>query len=96
VKLRITAVDLGKKSFQNSYKGLPDDIKEHFKEAKKELLKYPQPSSLRLHQLSGWKNPKIYTIDVGPNHSYKLSFELDGEIAIFRRVGTHKLIDRCP
>lgn len=96
MKLRINSVDLGKKSFQNSYKALSDDIKQAFKDAYPLLLEFPQPSKLRLHGLTGIRNPKVYTIDITTNHSHKLSFELNGDIAVFRRIGTHKDIDRKP
>lgn len=96
MKLKITAFDLGRKSFQNSYRSLSDEIKAAFKAVYPDLLKDPQPKKLRLEKLSGHKNPGIYTIHITANHSHKLSFELVGTIAEFRRVGTHKEIDRTP
>lgn len=96
MRLRITALDLGRKSFQNSYKSLPDDVKASFKEAYRQLLEDPQPKKLRLEKLAGYKNPGIYTIHITANHSHKLSFELIGSIAELRRIGTHKEIDRTP
>jgi hypothetical protein len=41
-------------------------------------------------------SPKVSTIDVLPNKSYKISFKIDGTVAILRRVATHKTIDRTP
>lgn len=96
MNLRIKKVDLGKTSFQNSYRSLDDDLKAALKEAIKLLLQYPQPGRLRLHGLTGYRKPKIFSIDITTNHSHKATFELDGEIAIFRRIGTHRDIDRCP
>ncbi len=75
-------------------KALAPDIRNAAKEAIRDLLKHPIPASLRLHALHGYRNPKVFTIDVLPNHAYKISLEIDGQRANLRRVGTHKLIDR--
>lgn len=66
------------------------------KDAVADLLKYPIPKSRRLHPLAGFKNPKVYTIDVFSNHAYKISLEIEGDTATLRRVATHKVIDRSP
>ena len=96
MRLQITAVDIGRKSFQNSYSALSDEVKSAFKEAYRLLLQDPQPKKLRLEKLSGYKRPGIYTIHITANHSHKLSFELVGTVAELRRIGTHKEIDRTP
>ncbi|PKH12586.1 hypothetical protein BI292_06135 [Pseudomonas sp. 43NM1] len=96
MRLKITAIDLGRKSFQNSYSALSDEIKSAFKDAYRLLMTDPQPKKLRLEKLSGCKRPGIYTIHITPNHSHKLSFELVGTVAELRRIGTHKEIDRAP
>lgn len=56
----------------------------------------PPPARLRFEKLTGYKNPSIYTIHVTRNHSHKLSFELVGNVAVLRKIGTHKEIDRAP
>lgn len=66
------------------------------KDAVADWLKDPIPTSRRLHRLAGFNNPKVYTIDVFSNHSYKISLEIEGDTATLRRVGTHKVIDRSP
>lgn len=96
MRLSITAVDVGRTSFQNSYRALPGDIKEAFKVAYRLLMTDPQPKKLRLEKLSGYKRPGIYMIHITQNHSHKLSFELVGTVAELRRIGTHKEIDRTP
>lgn len=83
-------------SFAISVKKLPDDIKAHLKDAMKDLLNNPQPKRLRLEKLKGNGKPPIYTIHITPNHSHKLSFEISGDVAVMRIVGTHKQIDRKP
>ena len=96
MNLCITGFDLSSVGFQNDYRNLPEQVKTHFKERYKLLLQRPQPKKLRLEKLSGYVKPGVYTIHITPNHSHKLSFELDGSIARFRRIGTHKDIDRTP
>ncbi|EBV3064560.1 hypothetical protein DOC39_22415 [Salmonella enterica subsp. enterica serovar Veneziana] len=83
-------------SFSASAKKLPVEVLECLKQAVKDLLKDPQPKRIRLEKLKGNNRPPIYTIHVTPNHSHKLSFEIDGDKAILRVVGTHKEIDRKP
>ena len=94
--MSITALDRTRTSFVRSFSALPDDIAALAIEALVGLLKTPPPTRLRLHKLSGYKNPKVFTIDVTSNHSHKISLEIDGCVAILRKVGTHKEIDRAP
>jgi hypothetical protein len=85
--------------FDNQYRKLSPEIKQQTKEAIQQLVQHsrpPFPRSLRFEKLSGYKNPNIYTIHITPNHSHKASFELRGDIAVFRQVGTHKELDRAP
>lgn len=77
-------------------KALSPDILQAAMEAIRDLLKAPIPATRRLHALRGYRNPKIYTIDVLSNHSYKISLEIDGDVANLRRIDTHKMIDSTP
>jgi len=85
-----------KSKFDSDFKALPMDIQREAKEAIKDLMKDPIPASRRRHPLTGFKNPKVYTIDVLSNHAYKISLEISGESATLRRIGTRSTIDRCP
>lgn len=50
-----------------------------------------------MHALTGYSDPKVFTIDVTPNKAYKISFEYgDSGAVVLRRVRTHKEIDRAP
>lgn len=82
--------------FKKQYQKLEPTLKEATKEAIDDLYKTPLPASLRFHSLGGYKNPKLYTVDVCSNKSHKISMEIDGEIAILRKIATHKEIDRAP
>lgn len=77
-------------------KGLKPDVLAAAKDAIRDLFKDPIPAVRRLHSLSGYKNPKIFTIDVFSNKSYKISLEIDAGVANLRRVATHKEIDTRP
>jgi len=95
VHLKITSVQR-KSKFERDFKALPLDIQAAAKDAIRDLLRDPIPTTRRLHPLHGFKNPKVYTIDVVSNHAYKISLEIDGEIATLRRIATHKSIDKSP
>ncbi|AWB32685.1 hypothetical protein [Orrella marina] len=93
--MQINGID-AKESFQKDFKKAPANVQEAATKAIDDLLKNPQPNKLRLHSLSGCFNPKILKIDVMPNKSWQITFEMDGSTAILRRLGTHKTIDRRP
>lgn len=95
-KLVITEIFAGRKSFQNSYKRLAGDLQDACREAIADLLLNPLPKARRFHALCGYRDPKVFTVDVTSNHSHKLSFEIQGTVAVLRRVGTHTHIDRAP
>lgn len=91
----ITMITFNKK-FERDMKGLKPDVLAATKEAIRDLYKHPIPNVRRLHSLTGYKNPKIFTVDVFSNKSYKISLEIDAGIANLRRVATHKEIDILP
>lgn len=82
--------------FDREMKGLKPDLLKAAKTAIEELYKNPSQTSLRLHCVNKEAKPKIFTIDVLSNKSYKISFHMEGEIAVLRRVASHKDIDRLP
>ena len=91
----ITTITFNKR-FVRDMKGLKPDVLAAAKEAIRDLYKHPIPKARRLHSLTGHKNPKIFTVDVFPNKSYKISLEIDAGTANLRRVATHKEIDDKP
>lgn len=82
--------------FQKEYAALNDGLKAEVDAALTDMFRSPIPPGRRFHSLSGYKNPKLYTIDVTSNKAYKISLELDGDCAILRRIATHREIDRAP
>ncbi|WP_155742426.1 hypothetical protein [Variovorax paradoxus] len=53
------------------------------------------PNSHRCHGLRGYK-PTIFAADVLSNHSWQVTFEMDGETAVMRRLAIHQEIDDSP
>lgn len=90
---RVTGVDLSRTTFQNDMKKLPPRIKAEAASRIAKLIVCPIPDAWRFHRLNGYK-PNIYTIDVWPQKAYKASFNIINGIAVMRRVGTHKAINR--
>ena len=60
------------------------------------MLEDPLPVHLKFKKLNGYRNPALYSITICNNQSHKISFEIRDEVAILRRVGTHKQIDDNP
>lgn len=84
-----------KPRFERQYKRLDPETQKAVDEALELLKQYPLPGKLRHHTLSGTK-PKVHVVDVKSNHSYQLTFHLDGDEAVLLRVGTHAQIDISP
>lgn len=85
-----------KNRFKKEYAALTDDLRSKVDDALRDLLKNPIPAGRRFHSLNGYKNPRLFTIDVMTNKAYKISMEIQGECATLRRIATHREIDRNP
>lgn len=83
-------------TFQRDLKKSPTEVRRVIEQVLDDLLKYPQPKKLRFHSLNGFFDPKIFKIDVFPNKSWQITFEMDGRTALLRRLATHREIDRSP
>jgi len=82
--------------FQAEFQKLQPDVIKAVKEALELLQNYPAAKSLRLHPLTGLPKPTVWKIDVFTNHSWQVTFELNGTTAELKRVSTHKSINRDP
>lgn len=81
--------------FVAAYLKLAPDVRAAVGECINDLERDPIPSSRRPHSVTPrGQRPVIYTVDVFSNKSYKLSYHIEGRVAVLRRVGTHKQIDR--
>lgn len=80
--------------YQRRYKKLTPDMQARVDSKLEDLQANPRPPGLGFEKLKGYQNPDVYTIHITGN--YKLSFEVNGDVALLRRVGTHDEIDRAP
>lgn len=80
--------------FKKDYKRLSVDLQRQVDECIMDFCKDPIPASRRAHRINSDQFPKVFSVDVTPNKSHKLSFEIDGNVAKLRRIGTHGEIDR--
>ncbi len=92
--MAITGVERSRR-FARDFRSLPEEIQRAVGSAIADLFKDPIPQSRRCHRLQGYK-PTILAVDVFPNHSWQITFTLDGQKAILLRVATHREIDRAP
>ncbi len=83
-----------KPSFEKDYKKLTPQLQDKFKKQAKKLFEANKAGTLSFEKLKGYKRPDIYTIHIEGN--YKASFEIEGNVAIFRRIGSHDRIDSTP
>lgn len=82
--------------FARDLKRAPADVQADAKRVLKQLLDDSAAGALRLHSLKGYPKPTIYKIDVRPDHSWQITFELHGTTAVLLRLGTHRRIDDRP
>ncbi len=81
--------------FRKDYQRLSPDIQRAADDCIADLAKDPLPASRRAHRINTGQFPKVFSVDVTGNKSYKMSFHLEGGNAVLRRIGTHKEIDRA-
>jgi mRNA-degrading endonuclease YafQ of YafQ-DinJ toxin-antitoxin module len=80
--------------FKKDYKALSTDVQDAVDACILDLEKDPLPAVRRGHRINAGRFPKVFSVDVFSNKSYKISFEINGKEALLRRVGTHREIDR--
>lgn len=81
--------------FKRDYKRLDPTTQERVDAVLRMLVPWPTSAGLRHHTLSGYK-PPVHVVDVYTNHSYQVSFRIEGTVARLLRVDTHREIDRSP
>lgn len=83
-----------KPSFKKDFKKLTPQMQAKFKKQAAKLLEANRSGTLAFEKLKGFRRPDIYTIHIEGN--YKASFEIEGNVAVFRRIGSHDRIDLSP
>lgn len=79
--------------FKREFKKAKPDVKAAVQLVLKDLQ--ADPNSHRCHGLTGYK-PTVYAADVFSNHSWQITFEMNGAIGMLRRLGRHSDIDNTP
>jgi plasmid maintenance system killer protein len=80
--------------FHKDYSKLETALKDTVDSKLQDLVQNPRPPGLRFEKLKGHKDPDIYSIHI--NGNYKATMEIQGDVALMRRVGDHDEIDRSP
>ncbi len=78
------------KSFEADYRRLPKDIQEGVNDAIRLFQQNPRHPSLHTKKLKGTKD--IWESRVTRN--YRVTFEWEGELVTFRRVGAHDILKK--
>jgi mRNA-degrading endonuclease RelE of RelBE toxin-antitoxin system len=78
------------KTFKKKYQILPKEIQDNFDKKLSLLLKDMFHPSIRTKQIQGIKNRWEGSITM----KYRFTFELHGNNAIFRTIGTHDILGR--
>ena len=81
--------------YEKQYAKLSPEIQTAVDAALDLLITNPTASSLRCHPLHGFR-PTIWKIDVLPNKSWQITFELRSTTAVLRKVAPHSELDRSP
>lgn len=77
-------------TFIRLYRKLPDPVKKKTRQVLRLLQENPQHNSLGHKKMAAQES--IYEIRVSRN--YRITYQLDGDIAILRKIGTHDLLRR--
>ncbi len=78
------------RSFASDYKRLPKDIQDRVDEAILLFEQNPRHPSLQIKKMKGTKN--IWEARV--TSSYRFTFDWEGDVVTFRRVGTHDILKK--
>jgi uncharacterized protein YdeI (YjbR/CyaY-like superfamily) len=91
---RLQAAD----TFKRDYKKLEPGHKKAVEDCIRDLQADFIPAQRRWHRVDRNQRPPVFTVDVYPNKSWKLSCHVedteDGPLLVLRRVAPHNVIDR--
>jgi addiction module RelE/StbE family toxin len=78
------------KPFKRDYKGLPQNIQDQTDKQIIHLMENPKHPSLNIKKMEGHKSIWEARITKG----YRMTFQIDGDTCLLRRVGTHSILKR--
>ena len=76
--------------FDKGFSKLPETIKERAKEKLSLFVENPQHPSLRVKKMQG--HPYIWEGSI--TKSYRFTFQINGDVHILRRIGTHDILNK--
>ena len=80
-----------KSRYRRAYRNLEETIKDVVDECINELFLEKMPSGRRLKKMGGYSNPEIWEVRV--TKGYRLTFHMDGTVAVLRNVGSHDMLN---
>lgn len=83
-----------KGTFRRAYKNLDAPLQQEVNALLEELINDELSHGRKLKPMKGYRNPKIWEVRVTQN--YRLTFEVEGEVAVLRNVGTHNVLYANP
>jgi addiction module RelE/StbE family toxin len=78
------------KPFKRDYKGFPENIQEQIDKQIMHLLDNPKHPSLHIKKMEGHESIWEARVTKG----YRITFQIDGDTYLLRRVGTHLILKR--
>ena len=78
------------KPFKRDYKGLPENIQEQTDKQIMHLPDNPKHPSLHIKKMEGHESVWEARVTKG----YRMTFQIDGDTYLLRRVGTHSILKR--
>jgi len=78
------------KLFKQDYQGLPEEIRKQIDKQILRLMENPKHPSLTIKKMEGHTSVWEARITKG----YRMTFQIDGDIFLLRRVGTHSILKR--
>jgi len=76
--------------FKRDYKGLPENIQKQTDKQITHLLDNPNHPSLQMKKMEGHRS----VWEAGITKGYRMTFQINGDICLLRRVGTHAILKR--
>jgi len=78
------------KPFQRDYQGLPENIRKQIDKQIMQLIENPKHPSLHIRKMEG----RLSVWEARITKGYRMTFQVDGDIFLLRRVGTHSILKR--
>ena len=78
------------KPFIRDYHDLPEHLQRQIDKQIEYLLENPKHPSLRMKKMEG--HPSVWEIRI--TSGYHLTFQINGDTYMFRRVGTHDILKK--